>query len=83
MKNTNKITNEQPPIDEKDVVNKECFDNNLLSSNNELNILRKNITELRKGEIEEVKTGQLNAKITGLSSSTTDGGTVWIDDKSV
>ena len=83
MKDTYTITNEQPPIDEKDVVNKECCDNNLLSSNIELNILRKNITELRKGEIEEVTTGQLNANITGLSSSTTNGGTVWIDDKSV
>ena len=36
---TYKITNVQPPIDEKDVVNKEYCDNNLLSSNNKIDIL--------------------------------------------
>ena len=79
MKDTYKITNVHPP---KDVAIKEYCDNNLLSSNNKLNILSKNITEL-KGEFDEVTTGQLNANIIGLSSSTTDRGTVWIDDKTV
>ena len=62
MKDTYKITNLHPPIDEKDVVNKEYCDNNLLSSNNKINILGKNITELRKGEFDKVttKTLQLN-----------------------
>ena len=48
-----------------------------------IEILCKNITELRKGDFEEVTTGQLNANIIGLSSSTTDEDTVWIDDKTV
>ena len=48
MKDTYKITNVHPPIDQKDVVNKEYCDNNLLSSNNKTDILSKNITELRK-----------------------------------
>ena len=39
MKDTYKITNVHPPIDEKDVVNKEYCDNNLLSSNNKTDIL--------------------------------------------
>ena len=34
MKDTYKITNVHPPIDEKNVVNKEYCDKNLLSSNN-------------------------------------------------
>ena len=34
------------------------------------------ITELRKGESEEDKTGQLNAKIIRLQSSTTNEGAV-------
>ena len=38
---------DNPPIDEKDV-NKEYCDNNLLSSSNKMEILSKNITELRK-----------------------------------
>ena len=33
MKDTYKITNVHPPIDEEDVVNKEYCDNNLLTSN--------------------------------------------------
>ena len=41
------------------------------------------MTELRKYEFEEVTIGQLNANIINLASSTTDGGTVWIDDKTV
>ena len=62
MKETYKITNVQPPIDEKDLVNNEYCDNNLLSSNNKIDILSKNITELRKGEFDKVttKTSQLN-----------------------
>ena len=47
MKDTYKITNVHPPIDEKDVVNKEYCDNNLLSFNNKIDILSKNITEKR------------------------------------
>ena len=62
MKDIYKITNVHPSIDEKDVVNKEGCDNNLLSSSNEIDILNKNITELRKGEFDKVttKTLQLN-----------------------
>ena len=48
MNDTHKITNVHPPIDEKDVANKEYCDNNLLSSNNKIDILSKNITELEK-----------------------------------
>ena len=61
IKDTYKITNVHPPIDEKDVVNKEYRDNNLLSSNNKIDILSKNIIELRKGELKKVtiKTLQL------------------------
>ena len=61
MKDTYKITNVHPPIDEKDVVNEEYCDNNLLSSNNKIDILSKNITELRC-EFDKVttKTLQLN-----------------------
>ena len=50
MKVTYKITSVHHPIDEKDVVNKEYCDNNLLSSSNKIDILRRNIIELRKGE---------------------------------
>ena len=62
MKDSYKITNVHPPIDEKDVVNKEYCDNNFLSSANKIDNLRRNITELRKGEFDEVttKTLQLN-----------------------
>ena len=38
MKDTYKITYVHPPIDEKDVVNKDYCDNNLLSSNNKIDI---------------------------------------------
>ena len=72
MKDTYKITNVHPPIDEKDV-NKEYCDNNLLSSNNKIDILSKNITELRKGKFEGVTIGRLNANIIGLLSSTING----------
>ena len=62
MKDTYKITNVHPPTSEKTVVNKEYCDNNLLSSNNKIDILSKNITELRKCEFDKVttKTLQLN-----------------------
>ena len=62
MKDTYKITNVHPPRDEKDVVNKEYCDNNLLSSSNKIGILSRNITELRKGDFYKVttKTLQLN-----------------------
>ena len=62
MKDTHRITNVHPPIDEKDVVNKEYCDNNLLSSSNKIDILRRNITELRKVDFDKVttKTLQLN-----------------------
>ena len=56
MKDTYKITNVHPPIDGKDVVNKEYCDNNLLSSNIKIDILSKNITELRKGDFDKVTT---------------------------
>ena len=61
-KDTYKIMNVHPPMDEKDVVNKEYFDNNLLSSSKKIDILRRNITEQRKGDIDKVttKTLQLN-----------------------
>ena len=62
MKDTYKITNVHPPIDEKDVVNNEYRDNKLLSSNKKIDILIKNITELRKADFKKVttKTLQLN-----------------------
>ena len=62
MKDTYKITNVHPPIDEKDVVNKEYCENNLFSSSNKKDILNRNITELRKGDFDKVttKTLQLN-----------------------
>ena len=62
MRDTYKITNVHPPIYEKDVVIKEYCDNNLLSSNIRIDILSKNITELRKGDFDKVttKTLQLN-----------------------
>ena len=62
MKDTYKITNKHPPIDEKNVVDKEYCDNNLLSSNIKIDILSKNRAEIRKGEFDKVttKTLQLN-----------------------
>ena len=62
MKDTYKITKVHPPKDEKDVVNKEYCDNNFLSSSNKIDILRRNITEIRKSEFDKVttKTLQLN-----------------------
>ena len=56
MKDTYKITNVHPPIDEKDVVNKEYCDNNLLSSSNKIDIFSRNITEIRKGDFDKVTT---------------------------
>ena len=62
MKDTYKITNVHPPRDEKDVANKEYCDDNLLSSSNKIDILSRNIAELRKGDFDKVttKTLQLN-----------------------
>ena len=62
IKDTYKVTNVHPPIDEKDVVNKEYCDNNFLSSSNKIDISSRNITELRKGDFDEIttKTLQLN-----------------------
>ena len=59
------------------------FDNNLLSSSNKIDILSRNITELRKGKFEEVTIDRLNANIIGLPSSTSNGDTVWIDGDTV
>ena len=59
MKDTYKITNVHPPIDEKDVVNKEYCDKNLLSSSNKIDILSRNITELRKRDFDKVTTETL------------------------
>ena len=67
MKDTYKITNVHPPIDEKDVVNKEYCDNKLLSSNNKKVILSKNITELRKGEFDKVRTKTLQLNETRVN----------------
>ena len=53
MQDTYKITKVHPTIDEKDVVNEEYCDNNLLSSSNKTDILRRNITELRKGDFDK------------------------------
>ena len=67
MKDTYKITNVHPPIDEKDVVNEEYCDNNLLSSSNKIDILRRNITELRKGDFDKVTTKTLQLKETQVN----------------
>ena len=48
IEDTYKITNVHPPIDEKEIVNKEYCDKNLLSPSNKKDILsKKKITELR------------------------------------
>ena len=51
-------------MNEKDVVNKGCCGNNLLSSSSKIDNLCKNITELGKGEFDKgtTKTQQLNKK---------------------
>ena len=67
MKDTYNITNVHHPIDEKDVVNKEYCDNNLLSSNNKIDILSKNITELRKGDFDKVTTKTLELNETQVN----------------
>ena len=67
MKDTYKITNVHPPIDEKDVVNKDYCDNNLLSSSNKIDILNRNITELRKGDFDKVTTKTLQLKETQVN----------------
>ena len=67
MKDTYKITNVHPPIDEKDVVNKEYCDDNLLSSSNKIDILSKNLTQLRKGDFDKVTTETLKLKETQVN----------------
>ena len=67
LKDTYKITNVHPPRDEKDVVNKEYFDNNLLSSSNKIDILSRNITELRKVDFDKVTTKTLQLKETQVN----------------
>ena len=67
MKDTYKITNVHPSIDEKDVVNKDYCDNNLLSSNNKIDILSKNKMELRKGEFDKVTTKTLQLSETQVN----------------
>ena len=67
MKDTYKITNVHPPIDEKDVVNKEYCDNDLLSSSNKIDNLRRNRTELRKGEFDKVTTKALQINETKVN----------------
>ena len=67
MKDTYKITNVHPPINEKDVVNKEYCDNNLLSSSNKVDILSRNITELRKGDFDKVTTKRLQLNETQVN----------------
>ena len=54
-----KDTNLHPPTDEKDVINEEYWDNNLLSSSNKIDILSRNITELRKVDFDKDTTKKL------------------------
>ena len=68
MKDTYKITNVHPHIDEKDV-NKEYCDNNLLSSINKTDILSRNVTEPRKGHNQlklEIDNNKFNQNITNI-----------------
>ena len=53
-----------PPLDEKDVVNKEYSDKNLLTSSSKIDFLSKNITELITYDFDKVTTKslQLNKK---------------------
>ena len=67
MKDTYKVTNVHPPTDEKNVVNKEYCDNNLLSSSNKIDILSRNITELRKGDFDKVTTKTLKLNETQVN----------------
>ena len=62
MKDTYKITNVHPPTDEKEVVNKEYCDNNLLSSSNKVDILSRKITDLRRVDFNKVTTKTLKLK---------------------
>ena len=68
MKDIYKITNVHPPIDEKDVVNKEYCDNNLLSSK-KTDFLSRIITKLRKGHNQlklEIDNNKFNQNITNI-----------------
>ena len=80
MKSNFIMKNLRPPLDMKNNVNKEYCYNNFLSCNNTSDILSKNITELRKGDFEEITTGQQNANIIRLPTSKTNGGAVWIEE---
>ena len=69
MKDTYKFTIKHPPIDEKDVVNKEYCDSSLISASNKIDILCENITELRKGYNQltlEIDNNKFNQKITNI-----------------
>ena len=67
MKDTYEITNVHPPTNEKDVVNKEYCDNNLLCSSNKIDILSRHITELRKGDFDKIKTKTLQLNETQVN----------------
>ena len=67
MKDTYKITNVHPPTDEKDVVNKEYCDNKLLWSSNKIVILSRKITELKKGDFDNVTTKTLQLSETEVN----------------
>ena len=69
MKDALKITNVHSPTDEKDNVNKECCDNNLLSSFNKIDTLSENITKQRKGEFDKVTTKILQLNKTQLKKN--------------
>ena len=62
-----KITNVHPAINEKYVVNKEYCDNNLLSSSNKIDILSRNVTELRTGDFDKVTTETLQLNETQVN----------------
>ena len=66
LKDTYKITTVHPPIDENNVVDKEYCDNNLLSSPKKIDILSRNIFELRKGDFDKVTTKALQLNETQL-----------------
>ena len=55
-KNTYKITSVHSHTEEKDDVNKEYYDKDVLSFSNKIDILSKIITELRKGVFDKITT---------------------------
>ena len=64
MKETYKITNVHPPSDEKDVVNREYCDSNLITSSKKIDILSKKVTEIRKGDFDKGITKTIQLKKT-------------------